>query len=89
MPRLTITLSEDRHRALMEAAARRRKSIAASIEESLEFYGILSITLAHPPHFDTAQYAGAHALLHALVKATEVALAKPQRVTSFFNNYRL
>ncbi len=46
MPRLTITLSEDRHRALMEAAARRRNSIAASIEESLEFYGIQSTATA-------------------------------------------
>ena len=46
MPRLTITLSEDRHRALKEAAARRRKSIAALIEESLEFYGIKSTATA-------------------------------------------
>lgn len=40
MPRLTITLSEARHRALKEAAARRQKSIAAVIEESLEQSGI-------------------------------------------------
>jgi hypothetical protein len=40
MPRLTISLSEQRHRALKEAAARRNKSIAALIEESLEHYGI-------------------------------------------------
>ena len=40
MPRLTITLSDARHRALKEAAARRRKSIAALIEESLEQSGI-------------------------------------------------
>ena len=40
MPRLTITLSDARHRALKEAAARRRKSIAAIIEESLEQSGI-------------------------------------------------
>jgi predicted transcriptional regulator len=40
MPRLTISLSEERHRALKEAAARRNKSIAALIEESLEHYGI-------------------------------------------------
>jgi len=38
--RLTITLSEARHRALKEAAARRKKSIGQIIEESLEFYGI-------------------------------------------------
>lgn len=42
MPRLTITLSEDRHRALKEAAARRNKSIGQLIEESLDFYGIKS-----------------------------------------------
>ena len=42
MPRLTITLSDERHRALKEAAARRRKSIGQLIEESLEFYGIKS-----------------------------------------------
>ena len=42
MPRLTITLSEERHRALKEAAARRRKSIGQLIEESLEYYGIKS-----------------------------------------------
>lgn len=40
MPRLTITLSEERHLALKEAAARKRKSIAAIIEESLEQSGI-------------------------------------------------
>jgi len=42
MARLTITLSDDRHRALKEAAARRKKSIGQLIEESLEFYGIKS-----------------------------------------------
>lgn len=46
MPRLTITLSEERHRALKEAAAQRRKSIAALIEESLDFYGIKSTATA-------------------------------------------
>lgn len=40
MPRLTITLSERRHRALKEAAARRGKTIGQLIEESLDFYGI-------------------------------------------------
>ena len=40
MPRLTITLSEERHRALKEASARKQKSIAAIIEESLEQSGI-------------------------------------------------
>ncbi len=42
MPRLTINLSEERHRALKEASLKRRKSIGALVEESLEFYGIKS-----------------------------------------------
>ena len=40
MNRLTITLSEERYRALKEASARRGKTIAKLIDESLEFYGI-------------------------------------------------
>jgi hypothetical protein len=40
MTRLTITLSDERHRALKEAALKRGKSIASLIEESLDFYGI-------------------------------------------------
>lgn len=40
MTRLTITLSDERHLALKEAALRRGKSIASLIEESLDFYGI-------------------------------------------------
>lgn len=40
MARLTITLSDERHMALREAAAKRRKTIGQLIEESLEFYGI-------------------------------------------------
>ena len=40
MARLTITLSDERHSALREAAAKRRKTIGQLIEESLEFYGI-------------------------------------------------
>ena len=40
MTRLTITLSDERHRALREAAASRRKTIGQLIEESLEYYGI-------------------------------------------------
>jgi len=40
MPRLTITLSKERHQALKEAAARRDQSIGELIEESLESYGI-------------------------------------------------
>jgi hypothetical protein len=40
MPRLTITLSEERKRALKEAAARRGVTITALIDESLELAGI-------------------------------------------------
>ena len=40
MSRLTITLSDERHRALREAAARRNTSIRRIIEESLDAYGI-------------------------------------------------
>ena len=37
---MTITLSDRRHRALKEAAARRGKTIGSLVEESLEAYGI-------------------------------------------------
>jgi hypothetical protein len=40
MPRITITLSEERKRALKEAAARRGVTITALIDESLELAGI-------------------------------------------------
>ena len=42
MARLTITLTDERHRALREAAVKRGKTIGQLIEESLEFYGIKS-----------------------------------------------
>ncbi len=42
MPRLSITLSEERHRAIKEAAARRGVTITAIIDESLEACGIKS-----------------------------------------------
>ena len=42
MSRLTITLSEERYRALKEAAVQRHKTIGQLIDESLEFYGIKS-----------------------------------------------
>jgi hypothetical protein len=42
MARLTITLSDERHRALREAATKRGKTIGQLIDESLEFYGIKS-----------------------------------------------
>jgi hypothetical protein len=40
MPRLTITLPPDKHRALKEASVRRGKSIRSLVEESLDAYGI-------------------------------------------------
>lgn len=40
MNRLTITLSEERYRALKEASARRNKTIGQLINESLDSYGI-------------------------------------------------
>lgn len=40
MARMTITLSDERHRALKEAAARRGTTITAIIEQSLELAGI-------------------------------------------------
>lgn len=40
MPRMTITLSEERQRALKEAAARRGTTITALVDESLELAGI-------------------------------------------------
>ena len=46
MARLTITLSDEMHRALKEASARRRKSIRRIIEESLELYGIKTTATA-------------------------------------------
>jgi hypothetical protein len=46
MARLTVTLRDDLHRALKEAAARRRKTIGQSLEDSLDFYGIKSTEAA-------------------------------------------
>ncbi len=40
MPRMTITLSEERQRAVKEAAARRGTTITALIDQSLELAGI-------------------------------------------------
>lgn len=40
MARLTINISQQRQRALKEAAARRGKTMGELVEESLEFYGI-------------------------------------------------
>ncbi len=43
MARLTITLSDTRYRALKETAARRGKTIGATIEECLDRAGIKSV----------------------------------------------
>ena len=40
MPRLTITLSEEKHQALKEMALRQGKSIRKIIEAHLDFYGV-------------------------------------------------
>ena len=40
MARITITLSDEKHRAIKEAAARQGKTIGEIIDESLDFYGI-------------------------------------------------
>ena len=40
MSRLTVTLNDNLHRALKEAAARQGRSIASIIEESLRLRGI-------------------------------------------------
>ena len=42
MPRLTITLSDEHHRALKETAARQNKALGQIIQESLDFYGVKS-----------------------------------------------
>jgi hypothetical protein len=46
MRRLTITLSDERHRALKEASVRRGKTMGELIEESLAFYGVKSAETA-------------------------------------------
>ena len=60
MSRLTITLSEERYRALKEAAVQRNKTIGQLIDESLEFYGIKSRERAR----DLVRRARAHAKLN-------------------------
>jgi hypothetical protein len=46
MARLTITLSTERHRALKETAFRTGKSIRSLVEESLDAYGVKTLTRA-------------------------------------------
>jgi hypothetical protein len=46
MPRLTITLTPERHRALKETALRRNKTIRSLVEESLDAYGVKTLSKA-------------------------------------------
>lgn len=46
MPRLTITLTPEKHRALKETAVRRGKTIRSLVEESLDAYGIKTASQA-------------------------------------------
>jgi hypothetical protein len=43
MPRLTITLTPERHRALKETAVRRNQTIRSLVEESLDAYGVKTL----------------------------------------------
>jgi hypothetical protein len=69
MSRLTITLSEQRYRALREAAAQRDKTMGQLIDESLDFYGIKS----HEQALDLVRRARARSTL-----SEEMALALAQ-----------
>ncbi len=46
MARLTITLSDEHHRALKEAAARRGSTIGKIIQASLDAYGVKTVAAA-------------------------------------------
>ena len=46
MPRLTITLSSEKHKALKETAVRRGQTIRSLVEESLDAYGIKTVSQA-------------------------------------------
>ena len=46
MPRLTITLPTEKHRALKEASLRQGKTIRSLVEESLDAYGIKTTSQA-------------------------------------------
>ena len=46
MPRLTITLPTEKHRALKEASVRQGKTIRSLVEESLDAYGIKTTSQA-------------------------------------------
>ena len=75
MSRLTITLSDERYRALKEAAAQRGRTIGQLIDESLEFYGIKS----HDEAKEIVRRARTNADLTG-EKATSIALEEVERV---------
>lgn len=76
MARLTITLSDDRHQALKEAAAQRGRSIGELIEASLDFYGIKSRESAA----DLVARARAHArMTDAAAEALALAETRAER----------
>ncbi len=54
MPRLTITLPDERHRALKETTARRATTIRRIIEESLDLYSVKTTESAAAPRNDPA-----------------------------------
>jgi len=71
MSRLTITLPDEVHRALKEAAASRRRTIGELVAESLESYGIKSAESAR----EIVSRARAHSRLDE-AEALEVAVAE-------------
>jgi hypothetical protein len=78
MPRLTITLTPERHRALKETAARTNRSIRSLVEESLDAYGVKTISKAA----SLVQRARERSRLsesHALRLATEETRAQRKR----------
>jgi predicted transcriptional regulator len=74
MSRLTITLDDNIHQALKEAAARQNRSIGAIIQESLELRGIRTSDSAR----DIVVRARAKSRLSA-DKALELAVAETRR----------
>ena len=74
MSRLTITLDDNMHQALKEAAARQNRSIGAIIQESLELRGIRTSDSAR----DIVARARAKSRLSA-DKAIELAVTETRR----------
>lgn len=77
MARLTITLSEERHQALKDRAARTGKTVDELIEESLEQYGIRM----GPTARELIQRAREHSALPE-EEALDTALAETRAVRS-------